>query len=57
MKDGNAREASVCLLGPNGSSLYPLKLPESTILVKGFFITFGQFSIYNGDNELSSFYL
>jgi hypothetical protein len=45
------------LLGPNGSSFCPLKLPKSTILEKGCFLTFGQFSNYNGDNELPAFYL
>jgi hypothetical protein len=47
----------VYLLGPNISSFHPLKLPESTISEKGCFLTFGQFSIYNGDNELPTFYL
>jgi hypothetical protein len=45
------------LLGPNRSLFRPLKLPESTISAKGCFLTFGQFSNYNGDNELPSFYL
>jgi hypothetical protein len=57
MKDGNAREVSVYLLGPNGSLFHPMKLPESTILANGCFLIFGQFSIYNGDNELPTFYL
>jgi hypothetical protein len=43
MKDGNAREASVYLLGPNESSFRPLKLPESTILEKGCFLSLSQF--------------
>jgi len=37
IKDGNAREVSVYLLGPNRSSFRPLKLPESTISEKGVF--------------------
>jgi hypothetical protein len=56
-KDGNAIEDSMYLLGPNGSSFHPLKIPESTISVKGCFFTFGRFSIYNGDYELPTFYL
>jgi len=40
------------LLGPNICSFRRLKLPESTILAKACFLTFGQFSNYNGDNEL-----
>jgi DNA replication protein DnaC len=36
-KNGNARGASLYLLGPSGSSFRPLKLPESTLLAKGFF--------------------
>ena len=57
MKDANAREVSMCLLGPNGSSFYPQNLPESTISTKGCFFTFGQFSNYNGDNDPPTFYL
>jgi hypothetical protein len=57
MKDGNEREVSVYLLSPKGSLFCPLKLPESNILAKAFFLNFCQFSIYNGDNELLSFYL
>jgi hypothetical protein len=45
------------LLGPNESSFRPLKLQESTISEKGFFFTLDQFSNYNGDNELPTFYL
>jgi hypothetical protein len=40
------------LLGPRGRSFHPLNLPESTLLEKGCFLLFCQFSIYNGDNEL-----
>jgi hypothetical protein len=47
----------VYLLGPKGSLFRPLKLPKSTISAKGCFLTFGQFSIYNGDNEQPAFYL
>jgi hypothetical protein len=56
-EEGNAREVSVYLLGPNKSLFHPLKLLKSTISAKVCFLTFGQFSIYNGDNELSTFYL
>jgi hypothetical protein len=57
MEDGNAREVSMYLLGPNESSFHPLKLLQSTISAKGCFLTFGQFSNYNVDNELPAFYL
>jgi hypothetical protein len=42
-EEGNAREVSLYLLGPKESSFRPLKLPESTISAKGYFLTFGQF--------------
>jgi hypothetical protein len=40
------------IVGPSESLFRPLKLSESTLLANGFFCLFGQFSIYNGDNEL-----
>jgi hypothetical protein len=57
MEDGNGREVSMYLLGPNESSFHPLKLLESTISAKGCFLNFGQFPNYNGDNEIPTFYL
>jgi hypothetical protein len=48
----NARGVDLYLLRLRRSSFHPLKLPDSTLLAKGYFWLFCQFSNYNDVNEL-----